>query len=337
MTLDPPEINDDEVLMEVSAASICGTDIHIWDWHEWIRERINPPVIIGHEVAGKVVEVGKEVVDLRVGDMVSAESHVVDDTCYQCRTGRMHVCQNVRVLGVDRDGAFADYMALPGRNAWKNDLHLDPFIAAIQEPMGNAFHAVLPEGIPEDIAGKYVAVLGCGPIGLMAIAILKRLGAGKVLATDLEPVRMGLAWRMGADMVLDTREEGESLVKRVLDVTDGRGVDVALEMSGATSALMQAFEMITPGGRVSLLGLLTEPVEIDVTRLIISKAAKIYGIFGRRMFQTWYQMKSFLADQGFRDRIAQVITHKIPMGNIVEGMKMVRSRKAAKVVLTPRW
>lgn len=337
MAVDPPEIRDDEVLVEVKAASICGTDIHIWDWYEWVRERIKPPVIIGHEVAGEVVEVGRSVADLRMGDMVSAESHIVDGTCYQCRTGKMHVCQNVEVLGLDRDGAFADYVALPERNAWKNNPNLDPFIASIQEPMGNAFHAVLPDGNPEDIAGKYTAVMGCGPIGLMAIAVLKKLGAEKVFATEVERVRMELAWRMGADMVLDVEEEGEGLVKRVLDATDGRGVDVALEMSGAASALGQAFEILTPGGRVSLLGLPTKPVEIDVTRLVISKAATIHGIFGRRMFQTWYQMRGFLADQDFRDRIVQIITHKVPMGDIVEGMELIHSRRAAKVALTPEW
>ena len=250
-TVNAPKVKEGEVLVKVEAASICGTDIHIWDWNEWAQNRIKRlPIIFGHEVAGEVVEVGKDVTTVQVGEKVSAETHIVDGTCYQCKTDRKHVCKNMEILGVDRDGVFAEYFTLPKENAWKNDPHLDPAIASIQEPLGNAVQAVLPKEHVEDIAGKNVAVLGAGPIGLMAIAVLRELGAGKVFATagGLNKVRMELAKKMGADMVLSAREEGEKLVKTVLDATDSDGVDVVLEMSGDPNAVRQAFEMLTPGG-----------------------------------------------------------------------------------------
>lgn len=339
-TVDIPKIGDDEVLVKVKMASICGTDVHIWDWNEWAQSRIRKiPLIFGHEFDGEVVEVGRNVTNVQVGDMVSAETHIVDGTCYQCRTGRMHVCQNLEILGVDRDGVFTEYVALPERNAWKNDPKLDPAIASIQEPLGNAVQTVLPKDNMEDIAGKTVAVLGCGPIGLMAIAVLKTLGAAKIFATagGRNKVRMKLAEKLGADMVLSAREEGENIVKTIKDATDGNGVDVALEMSGAPSALKQAFEILTPGGRVSLLGLFDGPVEIDFNNVVIFRAATIYGITGRRMFQTWYQMKGLLAHPDFRKKLASIITHRFPMKNMADGMKAIHNKQAGKVVLEPKW
>ncbi|MEA2090584.1 MAG: L-threonine 3-dehydrogenase [Thermoproteota archaeon] len=335
-----PKIGDNEVLVKVKMASICGTDVHIWDWNEWAQSKIKKvPLIFGHEFAGEVVKAGRNVTAVQVGDMVSAETHIVDGTCYQCRTDRMHVCQNIEILGVDRDGVFTEYVALPERNAWKNDPKLDPAIASLQEPLGNAVHTVLPKDNVEDISGKNVAVLGCGPIGLMAITVLKTLGAAKIFATagGRNRVRMRLAEKLGANMVLSAREEEEKIVEIIQDATDGRGVDVALEMSGAPSALKQAFKMLTPGGRVSLLGLFDRSVELDFNDAIIFRAATVYGITGRRMFQTWYQVKGLLARSDFRNKIASIITHRIPMKNIVEGMKAIHNKQAGKVVLEPLW
>jgi len=335
-----PELKKDEVIVKVKAASICGTDVEIWNWNEWAQGRLKKiPLIIGHELAGEVVELGEDVAALQEGDMVSAETHIVDGTCYQCRTDRMHVCQNMEILGVDRDGVFAEYVALPERNAWKNDPKLDPAIASLQEPLGNAVQSVLPKDHIEDIAGKNVAVLGCGPIGLMTIAVLNTLGAAKVFATagGRNEVRMELARKMGADTVLNAREEGEDVVKTIRDATDGNGVDVALEMSGAASAVRQAFEILTSGGRVSLLGILERPLEFDVNTAVIFRAATVYGIHGRRMFQTWYQVKGLLAQPDFRNKIASIITHRLPIKDVAEGMELINSKQAGKVLLEPRW
>jgi len=339
-TVDEPSVHKDEVLVKMKVASICGTDIHIWEWNAWARNRIKKiPIIFGHEFAGEVVEIGKDVTNIHEGDMVSAETHIVDGSCYQCRTDRMHVCQNIEILGVDRDGVFAEYVVLPERNAWKNDPDLDSAIASIQEPLGNAVQSVLPKDHIDDITGKNVAVLGCGPIGLMAIAVLKTMGAAKIFATagGLNKTRMELAEKMGADLVLSARKEGENLVKIIRDATDGNEVDVVLEMSGAPSAVRQAFKLLTPGGRVSLFGLLDRPTELDLNNALIFKAATVYGISGRRMFQTWYQMKGLLSDPQFRKKIASVITHKIPIRNIAQGIDLIQSKQTGKVVLEPKW
>jgi len=335
-----PKIKESEVLVEVEATSICGTDIHIWDWNEWAQHRMKKiPIIFGHEVAGKVVEIGKNVTGIQVGDRVSAETHIVDNTCYQCRTDRKHVCKNMEILGVDRDGVFAEQFALPEENAWRNDPHIDPGIASIQEPLGNAVQAILPKEHVEDIAGKNVAVLGAGPIGLMAIAVLKELGAAQVFATagGLNKVRMDLAKRMGADMVLSVKEEGNRLVKSIVDATEGNGVDVALEMSGDPHAVRQAFDMLTPGGRVSLLGIFENSVELDLNNAVVFKSATVYGITGRRMFETWFQVRGLLAKPSFLEKIEAVITHRIPIRDIEKGMNLIKSKQAGKVVLEPKW
>jgi len=339
-TVGIPKIERNEVLVKVKMASICGTDVHIWDWNAWAQERIKKiPLIFGHEFCGEVVDAGVEVSSVQVGDFVSAETHIVDGTCYQCQTDRMHVCRNLRILGVDRDGAFAEYVALPERNAWKNDPKLDPAVASIQEPLGNAVQTALPKDNVEDIVGKNVAVLGCGPIGLMAIAVVKTLGAAKVFATagGLNKVRMDLATKMGADFVLSAKEEGENIPQIILDETDGNGVDVALEMSGAPAALRQAFGILTYGGRVSLLGLFDSSVMFDFNNAMIFKAATVYGISGRRMFQTWYQVKGLLSNSEFRNKMASIITHKLAMEDMKEGVELINSKKAAKVVLEPKW
>jgi len=216
---------------------------------------------------------------------------------------------------------------------------LEPAIASIQEPLGNAVQAVLPKDHIADIAGKNVAVMGCGPIGLMAIAVLKELGAAKIIATagGLNKVRMELAKKMGADMVLSAREEDKNIVKIIRDATNGSGVDVALEMSGASAAVKQAFEALTPGGRVSLLGIFERPVELNLNDALIFKAATVYGITGRRMFQTWYQVKGLLANSRFREKMSWIITHNLPMRDIARGIDLIKSKQTGKVSLEPKW
>jgi threonine 3-dehydrogenase len=333
-----PKPGDDEVLVRVRASSICGTDVHIWVWNDWAQARVrHVPMIFGHELSGEVIEVGKRVKSLHVGDHVSAETHIVDGTCYQCRTGRMHICENVQVLGVDRNGVFAEYAVLPELNAWKNDPHLDPALASIQEPLGNAVHSLLPEDNLEDIAGGTVLVTGCGPIGLLSIAVARMLGARKVFATEVNPFRAGLAKKMGADRVFDPTDPNVPAAKTIREETDGRGVNVAVEMSGHPSALKLAFDALTPGGRVSLLGLFDHDASLDFDDAVIFKAAKIHGIFGRRMFETWFQVKGLLADAGFREKMSQIITHRVPIRELPRAMDLMTSLQAAKVSLEAKW
>ncbi|MCI4349852.1 MAG: L-threonine 3-dehydrogenase, partial [Thermoplasmata archaeon] len=316
-TVPDPVPKDEEVLIAVRGSSLCGTDVHIWEWNAWAQERVRRvPMIFGHEVSGEVVKVGRSVHSLSVGDHVSAETHIADGTCYQCRTGKMHICANVEVLGVDRDGVFAEYAVLPEQNAWKNDPHLDPALASIQEPLGNAVHALLPEDTVEDVAGKIVLVTGCGPIGLLAIAVAKEFGARTVLATEVNPLRLALARKMGADLLFNPRELGDATSQAIRDATGGHGVDVALEMSGHPLSLRVAFETLTPGGRVSLLGLFDQSLPIDVNNGIIFRSARVHGIFGRRMFETWYTVKGLLDRAAFREKMAQIITHRLPIADL---------------------
>lgn len=335
-----PKIGSREVLIKVKAAAICGTDVHIWNWDELAQNEIkNFPLIFGHECSGEVVELGRDVKSVKVGDYVSPEGHLADVTCYQCRTGRMHICRNTQGLGVTRNGVFAEYVALPELNVWKNDPDIDPYLASIQDPLGNAVHTALPMNCPEDIAGAYVAVLGCGPVGLMSIAVAKALGASMVIATagGNNRLRMSMAEKMGADIVLNAKDLGDSIVDRVLEATGGRGADVVFEMSGAESAIKQAFKILTPGGRISLLGFSKKPITLDLNNLLIFKYARVYGIYGRRMFETWYQMKGLLRLSEFRSKITSLITHKLPIKDIAEGMELINSKRAVKVVLEPRW
>ncbi len=337
-TVPTPSPKEDEVLVRVRASSVCGTDVHLWEWNPWAASRVRQfPLILGHELSGEVVEVGRSVRSLVPGDHVSAETHIVDGTCYQCRTGRMHICENVEVLGVDRDGVFAEFTVLPERNAWKNDPALEPEIASVQEPLGNAVHSLLPENTDEDLAGKRLLVTGCGPIGLLAIAAAKTFGAETVVATEVNPLRAKLARAMGADTVLDPSTEGGAMAARVREASGGRGVDVALEMSGHPASLSLVFEALTPGGRVSLLGLFDRPATLDVDNGLVFKAAQVHGIFGRRMFETWYQVKSLLARAPFREKVRQIITHRLTIPQVGEAMELIASKQAAKVSLEARW
>jgi len=335
-----PKPGPGEVLVRMKVSSICGTDIHIWEWNHWAEKRVKKlPMIFGHELCGDVVEIGKGVSRVKVGDMVSAETHIVDNSCYQCLKGKKHVCRNVEILGVDRNGVFADFVVIPEQNAWITDKSIDPAIAAIQEPLGNAVHTVLPTDEIDDIKGSNVAIVGCGPIGLMAIAVLKKLGAKKIIGTELgsERVRFELAKKMGADVVFDATMGTDAIVTEVMELTDGNGVDVALEMSGALVGPEQIFRMLTPGGRVSVLGLYDEPVCLDLNNMLTFKGATVYGITGRRMFQTWEKTAEFLMDPIFRDKMSSIVTHRVPIGDIDKAMELIHRKQAGKISLIPKW
>jgi threonine 3-dehydrogenase len=315
----------DGVLVRIKSVSICGTDFHVCSWDPWAQGRVHPPVIMGHEWAGEVVEIGPECEGLKIGDYVSGESHKVCGHCLQCRIGQGHVCQNTRIFGVDVDGCFAEYFAVPESSVLKNDPRVPPEIACMQDPLGNAFHAALAG----DIIGKSVAVLGCGPIGLFAIAVVKAVGGGPVWASDTTDYRLKLACQVGADVVAKVPEE--SIEKIIAEATDGHGVDVVLEMSGAPSAIQQAMRLARPGGRVSLMGIPSRTVELNIAEDIIFKGLTVQGIVGRQLYKTWYTMKALLAS-GKLD-VSPILTHRLPLAEFETGMELMRSGQCGKVVL----
>ncbi|MGZ6371919.1 MAG: L-threonine 3-dehydrogenase [Candidatus Limnocylindria bacterium] len=315
-----------EVLLKMEAASICGTDLHIFRWDPWAREIVKPPTILGHELAGRVVGIGPGVTRVVEGDLVGVESHIVDGTCAQCRRGMRHLCRNLKVIGAHVDGGFAEYVVIPEANAIESN-GLDPAVVALQEPMGNAVHAAYAEPID----GKTVLVTGCGPIGLCSVGIARAAGAAMVIATDTEEYRLELARGMGADLALDARDPGT--VEAIVAATDGDGVEVVLEMSGAQAALDQALGAITRGGRISLLGIFGEPVKVDLSDFVIQKGLRIYGIYGRLIYDTWERTQALLRS-GALD-VTPIITHRLDLADWEQGFDLLASRHAGKVVLLP--
>jgi threonine 3-dehydrogenase len=322
-----PRPGPGEVLVRVQAASVCGTDLHIYNWDEWAQGRIHPPLIPGHEFAGVVAGAGRGVTTVKEGDPVSAEMHVACGKCLQCRTGLAHVCQHVRILGVDADGAFASYAIIPETNIWKLSPAIPHDYASLLDPLGNAVHTVLAG----PIAAKTVAITGCGAIGLFSIAVAKACGAAKVFAIEVNAHRRGVAAVMGADMVLDP--VADHVEEQIRAATGGTGVDVLLEMSGHPEAMRLGFSLLRTGGRASLLGIPSRPVELDFARDIIFKGATVQGINGRRMFETWFQMEALLA-AGKLD-LEPVITHRLKLAEFPQAMKLLQSGEAIKVVLKP--
>ena len=316
-----------QVLVRVQAASVCGTDLHIYNWDPWAQGRIHPPLIPGHEFAGVVAGLGLGVTTVKEGDLVSAEMHVACGKCLQCRTGLAHVCQHVRILGVDADGAFASYAIIPETNIWKLSPAIPHDYASLLDPLGNAVHTVLAG----PIAAQTVAVTGCGAIGLFSIAVAKACGAAKVFAIEVNSHRRAVAAKMGADMARDPATE--PVEKIVLEATGGTGVDVLLEMSGHPAAMAQGFALLRTGGRASLLGIPSRPVELDFARDIIFKGATVQGINGRKMFETWFQMEALLA-AGMLD-LEPVITHRLKLAEFSQAMALLQSGEAIKVVLKP--
>lgn len=323
-----PAFGSGEVLVKVEAASVCGTDLHIYNWDPWAQGRIHPPLIPGHEFCGVVAAVGPDVTRVQEGDFVSAEMHVACGKCLQCRIGEAHICQNVKIIGVDANGAFAEYVVIPETNIWKLDPSLPREYGPILDPLGNAVHTVLAG----EIAAKTVAIVGCGPIGLFAIAVARACGATAVYALEVNDHRRALAHKMKADFVLDPSKDDVSAI--VHEQTGGIGVDVVLEMSGHAEAMRLGFQILRTGGRVSLLGLPSRPVELDFARDVIFKGATVQGINGRKMYETWYQMEGLLK-AGKLD-LAPVITHRLPMCDFAHGMDLLRTGEASKILLYPK-
>ena len=318
-----PVIRDDEVLIRVRSAGVCGTDVHIHDWDAWAEGRCLPPFTVGHEFAGEVAATGQLVTDVHVGDRVTAEGHIVCGRCHLCRTGNAHVCPNTKIIGVDRDGCFAEFIAMPATNVWHLDANISFDVGGIHDPMGNAFHTAL-QGT--EIAGATVLVTGCGPIGIFAVGILKTAGASRIIASDVNPRRLSLALAMGAHDAVHPRD-ADAAVRRA---TDGLGVDVVLEMSGVPAAVHQALALVRVGGRVQMLGIPSSPVEIDLAREIIFKGITVYGVVGRRMYETWIQMTQFLRSGQFDPQ--PVITHRFPLAEHAEAIRVIKSGDAGKVI-----
>lgn len=322
----PKDINDDEVLIKVLATSICGTDYHIYDWDEWSQNRINPPQIMGHELAGEVIKIGKNVTNVKLGDIVSAETHIVCEVCEQCLDDKKHVCQNTKIIGVDIDGCFAEYVKLPAVNLLVNDPSIDPKYLCIQEPLGNAVHTMMEF----DIKGKDVAIVGCGPIGLMAIRVAKAVGARKVIAVEVNEYRYNFAKELGADVVINPIKE--DVVATVLKHTNG-GVDVVGEFSGNEAAISAAFKYLKLGGAMSMLGIPKKPFVVDISSDIVFKGIKIYGVVGRKMFKTWEQMKELIATGKLE--LEKLVTHVYDLTDVQKGMDVMESGNSGKVVLIP--
>ena len=322
-----PEIGPDDVLVKVKVASVCGTDLHIYNWDQWAQNRIRPPLIPGHEFCGNVVAIGKNVTAVKEGDFVSAEMHVACGKCYQCRTGEAHICQHVKIIGVDANGAFAEYVKIPESNIWKIDPAIPPDYASVLDPLGNAVHAVLAG----EIAAKTVAVIGCGPIGLFSIAVARACGATAVFALEINDHRRKLAEKMKADFAFNPVKD--PVYERVMEATGSTGVDVLLEMSGHPDAIRLGFKILRLGGRASLLGIPSRPMELNLSEDIIFKGARVEGINGRLMYKTWYQMNALLK-AGKLD-LAPVITDRMAMADFSKGMDRLKSGESSKILLYP--
>ena len=324
-----PEIADDEVLVRVEAASICGTDLHIFQWDPWAQRRIKPPLTLGHEFTGTVVATGAFVRQTKVGDYVSAESHVTCGHCVNCRTGRAHMCEFTEILGVERDGAFAEYVAVPESVIWQNDrAKLPPEIATLQEPFGNAVFALSHA----DLAGKSVVISGCGPVGLFSVGIARASGAARILASDARPFRLGLARTMGADVTIDVTAV-DDIVDAFVAENEDEHPDVVFEMSGAAQAIGDAFRIVRNGGRVILFGIPAQPVEFDVAEALIFKNLTVSAVSGREVFATWYKTR-WLLEHGVVD-LRPLITEELDLAQFERAFALLESGEACKIVLHP--
>jgi threonine 3-dehydrogenase len=319
-----PQPGPTDVLIKVRKAGICGTDGHIFGWDAWAQRRIHPPLTVGHEFMGTVAAAGEAVRGIVPGDRVSAEGHISCGACLLCRTGEAHICEHVQIIGVDCDGAFADYIRMPAVNVWPLDPEIPDDFGAIFDPLGNAVHTVMAAGV----SAKSVVITGVGSIGLMAIPVARAAGAARVFAVDVNAEKLALAERVGADAVFDARDP--NLVDEILRRTGGDGADVLLEMSGSASAIDSGLQLLRNGGRAALLGIPPDDVKINLAERIIFKGLTVLGINGRKMFETWYQTQALV--KSGRVDLRPIITHRLPLEQYAEGFELMRSGKAAKIV-----
>jgi threonine 3-dehydrogenase len=318
-----PEIGINDVLIRIDRTGICGTDLHIYAWDAWAEKTIPVPMVVGHEFVGEIVEVGSNVRDFFPGDVVSGEGHVVCGRCRNCLAGRRHLCKDTQGVGVNRPGAFAEYLSLPMTNVWHHEPTIDRDVASIFDPLGNAVHTALSF----DVLGEDVLVTGAGPIGIMAVAVARHAGARHVVITDMNPYRLALAKRMGASVALDIREGDLREVMAELGMKEG--FDVGLEMSGSPAAVRQMLEAMCHGGKVAMLGIPAEPIAIDFNTVVFNMLT-LKGIYGREMYETWYKM-TVMIESGLD--ITPVITHRFPAAEFERGFAAMQSGESGKVIL----
>ena len=318
-----PEIGINDVLIKVDRTGICGTDLHIFDWNQWAQETVPVPLVIGHEFVGEITEVGSNVSDFHPGDVVSGEGHVVCGRCRNCMAGRRHLCAFAKGIGVDRPGAFAEYISLPMTNVWHHDPAIDRDVAAIFDPFGNAVHTALQ--FP--VLGEDVVITGAGPIGLMAAAVVRHAGARHVVITDVNPYRLDLARKMGVTVALDVRESSLADAQAKLGMKEG--FDVGLEASGNPAALHEMLANLSHGAKVALLGIPDEPFDVDWKTVIFDQLT-LKGVYGRQMYETWYMMTVML--QSGLD-ISPVITHRFPADRFEDAFAAIRTGETGKVLL----
>ncbi len=324
-----PKPKRNEALIKMEAVSICGTDVHIYEWDDWASKRIKVPLIYGHEFSGVIEELGADVIGFEKGDRVSGECHVHDNMCFQCRTGNAHICENMKIFGVDMTGIFAEYSALPAANLLKSGDMPTKFVT-IQDPLGNAVHTAFATDVP----GRNIAVLGLGPIGLMSVAVCKAVGARKVFGIGRKnKYRIDLGKECGADFALSSLTD--DVEKIVADNTEGRGVDVVLEMTGNPHAVNQGLDLLRPGGTLALLGVFSGPWTTDLNEKVIFKYTTIKGINGRLMFDTWYRMRGLMESGNLN--LDPIVTHELKFDEFEEGMAAMRSGNSGKVVLYMDW
>ncbi len=318
-----PQIGINDVLIRVDRTGICGTDLHIYDWDAWAEKTIPVPMVVGHEFVGEIVAVGSNVTDFFPGEVVSGEGHVVCGRCRNCLAGRRHLCKSTSGVGVNRPGAFAEYLSLPVTNVWHQEPGIDLDVAAIFDPLGNAVHTALSF----DLLGEDVLVTGAGPIGIMAVAVARHAGARHIVITDRNPYRLDLAKQLGATVALDVRSGDLRHVMDALGMKEG--FDVGLEMSGSPSALRQMLESMCHGGKIAMLGIPPEPIAID-WQTVVFNMLTIKGIYGREMYETWYKMTVMLQSGLI---IAPVITHRFHFTEFEQGFAAMKSGECGKVLL----
>lgn len=321
-----PSHAEDEVLIRVEASSICGTDLHIYNWDQWAENNVPTPNIAGHEFAGVIVAVGEQVSHLKVGDHVSAEGHLACGKCRHCRTGNAHVCPRTKSIGISAPGCFAEYIAVKASNVIVNHPSLPHHIASLQDPLGNAVQSVLSG----EIVGKSVAVIGTGPIGLMAIHVARQCGAATIIAVDVNDFRLTMAKQYGANHCINSRDV--PMVEGIAGRTGGEGIEVVLEMSGNARAIHEAFQVVSPGGRMALLGIPQQSILLDLARDIVFKGIQVHGITGRKMYQTWYQMKGLLETGQLQ--LESLITHRFRLDQYEEAFSLMQSGQCGKIVFT---
>lgn len=320
----PDALGSHEVLIKVLSVSLCGTDVHIYNYDAWAQERITPPLIIGHEFSGEVVKIGSEVSRVTLGDIVASETHIVCGKCDFCREGKGHICSQTKIIGVDVDGAFAQYIKMPEDNLFVDTSGIDPKLLSVLEPLGNAVHTTLHF----DIVMKDVVVLGCGPIGLMAVDVLRASGAGKIIALETNETRLKLAKELGADVVINPLKE--DVVARVLEETNGLGADVVAEFAGNAKALELALDYTKKGGAISVLGIFKDKVQFDINKVVF-KGLTLYGVTGRKMYENWHQIDKLLKSKKLR--LDKVVTHHLEFHEMDKAFEIMNEKNCGKVVI----